>query len=95
MQPKHHIFILINARRWRDGSGETYYVAKARFIVGESISETFYTPITYGYGDAYRSETLEWLTRQGILPEGCKQTVLTSASDVATRRELVMTGELM
>lgn len=100
MKPKHHIFVLINARRWRDGSGNTYYVAKARFIIGESISETFCTPITYGYGDAYRSETLEWLKTQGILPDDrlpsdSDTTVLTSVSDVATRRELVMTGELM
>ncbi len=97
MQPKHHTFVFINARRWRDSSGNTYYVAVAYFIIGECVSERFRTPIQYGYGDAYRSETLEWLKTQGILPDDLPDdamTVLTSVSDVATRRELVTSGEL-
>lgn len=84
-----HIFVLINARRWKDSNGNTYYTTRTRFIIGECVSEPLRVPITYGYGDAYRTETISWLLEDGHLPKGAAHTVLTSVTDVSKRSQLL------
>ncbi len=60
---KHPKTIHVDAKRWRDANGNTYF--SARIIVdGKQVHRI---PFEYGYGDQYVTESEEWLTRQGYI----------------------------